>query len=148
MLAAIEALPLAAAIRVSIWAYPVLETVHIAAFATVFGSLLSFELRVFGLARTIPLPALMRLAVPVALVAFAIAAASGGLMLISRAEEIVPHPAFQAKVALIALAAVNALWFHRRLSVVRHDIVARLQALLSLVLWFGVITAGRLIAYL
>jgi hypothetical protein len=148
MLAALEALPLATTIRTSVWAYPAIETLHIAAFAALFGSLLSFEMRVFGFARSIPLAALMRLAVPLALAAFGVAAATGGLMLIARATEIVPHPAFQAKLALIALAAVNAWSFHRRLSVVRHDFVARLQALLSLLLWLGVIAAGRLIAYL
>lgn len=147
MLAAIEAWPLATWVRTSVWAYPVIETVHIVAFAALFGALLSFEVRVFGIGRAVPLPALARLAVPLALAAFGGAAGSGLLLLASRATEVVPSPAFQAKLALIAAAAVNAFVFHWRRSALRHDAVARMQALVSLLLWTGVIGAGRLIAY-
>ena len=146
-LAAIEAWPLAAAIRHSVWAYPLLETIHIAAFAVLFGSLMLLELRVFGMRRTVPLVPLAGLAVPTALVAFVIAATAGLLMLISSATEIVPNTAFQVKLGLILIVGLNALWFHRRGSLELHDGVAKAQALLSLLLWTGVILAGRLIAY-
>jgi len=146
-LAAIEAWPLALAIRRSVWAYPLLEAIHIAAFSVVFGALMLLELRVFGLRRALPLVPLARLAVPTALVAFAIAAIAGVLMLISGATEIVPNPAFQVKLGLILIAGLNALWFHRRDSLERHDGLAKAQALVSLLLWTGVIFAGRLIAY-
>lgn len=146
-LTAIEAWPLSEAIRRSIWAYPALETIHIASFAVVFGSLMVLELRVFGAAPAVPLPPLARLAVPTALTAFALAAAAGVLMLISSASETVLNTAFQIKVGLIASAAVNAWWFHRRGSLVLHDGVAKAQSLLSLTLWTGVIACGRLIAY-
>ncbi|MBC8120108.1 MAG: hypothetical protein H7X75_11085 [Burkholderiaceae bacterium] len=135
------------AIRRSIWAYPALETIHIAAFATVFGALMLLELRVFGAAPSLPLPPLARLAVPVALGAFAVAAVAGGLMLISNATEILLNRAFQLKVGLILMAGGNAWWFHRRGSIARHDAVAKVQSLLSLALWLAVITCGRLIAY-
>ncbi len=147
-LTAIEAWPLSEAIRRSIWAYPALETIHIASFATVFGSLMVLELRVFGAEPTVPLSPLARLAVPLALTAFAIAAAAGLLMLISSATETVLNTAFQIKVGLILVAGVNAWWFHRRGSLVLHDGVAKAQSLLSIMLWFGVITCGRLIAYI
>ena len=146
-LTAIEAWPLSEAIRRSVWAYPALETIHIAAFAAVFGALVLLELRVFGAAPAVPLPPLARLAVPVALVAFTVAAAAGGLMLISNATELVANRAFQIKLGLILIAGANAWWFHRRGSLVLHDGVAKVQSLLSLLLWLGVITCGRLIAY-
>ena len=145
---AIEAWPLSEAIRRSVWAYPALETVHIAAFATVFGALLVLELRVFGVAPALPLPPLARLAVPLALIAFVIAAGAGALMLISNASEIVSNRAFQCKLGLIALAGANAWWFHQRGSLARHDNAAKAQSLLSVLLWLGVITCGRLIAYI
>lgn len=148
VLIAIEAWPLSELIRSSIWAYPALETIHIAAFATVFGALMLLELRVFGAAPAVPLPSLAQLAVPVALTAFAIAATAGALMLISSATQIVLNTAFQIKLGLILIAGFNAWWFHRRGSLVRHDGVAKAQSLLSLLLWLGVITCGRLIAYL
>lgn len=147
-LVAIESWPLSEAIRRSVWTYPALEIIHIAAFATVFGALMLLELRVFGAAPGLPLPALARLAVPVALTAFAIAATVGVLMLMSGATQTVPNTAFLIKLGLIVIAGGNAWWFHRRGSLARHDGVAKAQALLSLSLWLGVITCGRLIAYI
>jgi hypothetical protein len=147
-LTSIEAWPLAAAIRSSIWAYPILEVVHFSAFAALVGSLLTLELRVFGAQRAIALLPLGRLAARIALVAFAFAAASGVLMFTSRATELALHPAFLAKLGLIGIAGANATLFHLRRSLVQHDRFARFQAGLSLLLWFAVITAGRLIAYL
>ena len=147
MLVAIEAWPLAAAVRHSLWAYPVLEVVHIAALGTLFGSLLLLDLRLLGMGKALAVPLLGRYCVRVALVAFVFAASSGLLMLAARATELVENQVFQAKLALIALAGINALLFHKRRGLERHDGVARLQGLLSFVIWVGVITAGRFIAY-
>jgi len=145
--AAVEAWPLAAAIRRSVWAYPILEVLHIAAFASLVGSLLLLELRVFGAQPAIALNALGRLAVRVALVAFAAALAAGALLFVSSAAEMAANPAFQAKLALILMAGANALVFHARDGLRRHDGIARVQAGISLALWFAVIAAGRMIAY-
>ena len=148
MLAAIENLALAEAIRRSLWAYPLLEIVHIASFGVLLGSLLLFELRVFGAARAIEPALLARLALRCALIAFAGAAASGALLFISGAGEFAAHPAFRVKLVLITIAGANAAVFHLRDGVRRHDGVARAQAAASLLLWLLVLTAGRLIAYL
>jgi hypothetical protein len=147
-LAAIEGSALADAIGRSVWAYPALEIVHIASFGTLIGSLLLLELRVFGVARTIDVLPLAKLAVRTALVAFACAAGSGLLLFASNATEFGVHPAFRVKLVLIAIAGVNALVFHLRDSVRRHDGIARVQAAASLVLWLLVLSAGRLIAYI
>lgn len=144
---ALEAWPLAEAIRRSVWAYPALETLHIAAFATLVGSLLVLELRVFGAQPSLSLTSLGRLAVRTALTGFALAMLSGSLLFVSAAAEIAANPAFRVKLVLILMAGANALVFHARDSLRRHDVVARFQAGLSLMLWFGVIAAGRLIAY-
>lgn len=143
----LEAWPLAEAIRRSVWAYPVLETLHIGAFATLVGSLLVLELRVFGAQPALSLTALARLAVRAALAGFTFAVLSGSLLFVSGATEFAANPAFQVKLVLILMAGANALVFHARDSLRRHDGGARLQAGLSLLLWFGVIAAGRLIAY-
>jgi hypothetical protein len=148
VIAQVEASAIAAAIRASAWAYPALEALHIAAIATVFGSLLLFELRMFGAGRAIPLPALSRFASRTALAGFGLAAASGGLMWSSDAVALSANPAFRVKLVLIALAGANAALFHRRGSAVRHDHFARLQAVVSLTLWAAAIGAGRLIAYI
>ena len=62
------------------WAYPVLETVHIFGIALLLGNLVLLEARVFGRGATLPVEALARLALGVALTGFGIAAGSGLLM--------------------------------------------------------------------
>ena len=118
-----------------------------AGLAALFGALLVLDLRVLGAARAVPADALARLAVPVALAGFALAATTGLAMLAARATEIATHPAFLLKLGLILMAGINALWFHRRAVVARPDALARAQVVASFLLWLGVIVAGRWIAY-
>lgn len=129
------------------WAYPALEAAHIVGVALLLGSLFVFELRVFGAGAALPQDALARLALPVTLAGFGVAAASGGLMFASQYEELLTNRAFLAKGALLVLAGLNAAAFHWRGGLTRHDGAARLQATLSLGIWIGVIICGRWIAY-
>ena len=148
MLAALEATVLAEAIRRSVWAYPLLETVHIASIGALVGSVLLLELRVFGLGREIGVVPLARLVLRTALASFACAVASGSLLFVSAATEVAANPAFRAKLVLILIAGLNAVVFHARGGLRGRDTLARLQAAASLLLWLSVLAAGRLIAYL
>jgi hypothetical protein len=144
---ALSRLPLAVAIRESAWAFPLLEIVHIAAIASMVGSVLTVEMRVFGLRRSLPLEELGRLGAVIAVTAFAVAVASGSLLFASDAAGYVANRAFVAKLGLILAAGINMLVFHARGSLAEPDAIAKVQAALSLLLWLGVIAAGRLIAY-
>ena len=128
-------------------AYPALEVVHITGIALLVGNLVLVELRVWGLGRTLPLPALARLGLTVSLIGFGLAAASGLLMFASQAAELMANRAFVLKMGLLTLAGTNAGLFHARDGLTRLDTVARLQTALSLGLWLGVIICGRWIAY-
>ncbi|HVL56137.1 MAG TPA: hypothetical protein VM491_06510 [Burkholderiaceae bacterium] len=130
------------------WAYPALEIVHIAGIALLFGNLALFELRIWGLGTSLPAEPLARLALPLALTGFAMAAASGLAMFAAQPLELLTNPAFGVKMGLLMVAGTNAAVFHARGSVRRLDRVARAQGLLSIVLWIAVIATGRLIAYL
>jgi hypothetical protein len=147
-LSTLHALPLAAAIRESAWAFPLLEIVHIAAFAAMIGTVLTVEMRTLGLQKAIPLPELGRLGLKIALTAFAVIVISGSLLLLSDLQGYLVNRAFLVKLGLITLAAINMIVFHLRNSLARPDAIARAQAVLSLSLWLGVISAGRLIAYI
>ena len=140
-------LPLAVAIRETAWAFPLLEIVHIAAIASMVGAVLTVEMRLFGLRRRLPLEELGRLGAVIAITAFAVALASGALLFSSDAPGYAGNRAFLVKLGLILAAAINMLVFHARSSLSKPDAVARTQAALSLLLWLGVIAAGRLIAY-
>ncbi len=129
------------------WAYPALEVVHIAGIALLVGSLVLFELRVWGVAAALPAADLARLALGTALAGFGLAAASGLTMFATQPAELLANPAFRFKLALLLLAGANAVLFHARGGVARLDRTARWQGLLSLVVWLGVIACGRSIAY-
>ncbi len=145
---ALQQLPLAVALRESVWAFPLLEIVHIAAIAAMVGSVLMIEMRVFGLRKALPLVELGKLGTGIAIVAFAVIVASGSLLFLTDPVSYIANPAFAIKLGLIAVATTNMAAFHARGSLTRPDAIAKAQAALSLLLWLGVIGAGRMIAYI
>ncbi|CAN5356650.1 membrane protein [soil metagenome] len=137
---------LATAMRTGPWAYPLVETVHLVAIATVFGTVLIVDLRVLGLGiRVAPAP-LAAFALRINLAGFALAAVTGALLFASHAVDVAASIAFQFKLQLLIFLALNAAVFHLRGSLMRRDLLARLQAIGSIAGWIGVIAAGRLIA--
>lgn len=148
--AALAALPLAHVMRTSAWAYPVLETGHIIGLAVLLGSVVLVDLRVLGVSRCgerLDYATLAAFALPWTLAGFGLALATGALMFISRADELLWNRAFLVKMPLIVCAGLNALWFTWRRSGSRGDVIARLQAGASMLIWLAVISCGRLIAY-
>ncbi len=129
------------------FAYPLLGVVHIVGIALLLGSLVVFELRLWGAGRALALDPLARLALPVTLAGFVLAAGSGLLMFASQAGELLGNRAFVVKMLLLMLSGGNAAMFHARGGIARADRVARAQTALSLGLWIGVIICGRWIAY-
>lgn len=137
-----------AALQTSPWAYPALEVVHLFGIALLLGNLVLLELRVFGLGAALPVPALARLSLTLAGAGFGLAAASGLLMFGTQPAELLANRAFTLKMLLLLLAACNAGWFHGRGSLHRLDALARAQMALSTLIWLGVLSCGRWIAYL
>ncbi len=129
------------------WIYPTLEVVHILGIGLLVGSLVVFELRVWGFGAALDARALQQLALPVTLAGFALAVASGLVMFAAQAAELIGNRAFLWKMGALLLAGCNAAWFHLRGGVTRHDALARTQTALSLGLWVLVIACGRFIAY-
>lgn len=135
-------------IRTHAWAYPALEVVHILGIALLVGNLVLLEIRVWGLGKALPVKALAQLSLSVALAGFAVAAMSGLLMFAAQAAELLANRAFVIKMGLIMLAACNAAWFHGRGSLMKLDGLAKLQSLLSFLIWVAAMACGRWIAYI
>jgi hypothetical protein len=154
-LAAIEASPLAVAMRQELWLYPAVEIAHIAGFVLLVGSIAVLDLRLLGLSRELPVRQLARHVLPWALSALLLIVPSGLLMFIAHASDLLANRAFVLKLALILLAGVNAALFHAGVfrSAAAWDRgappprAARAHAACSLLLWLGVIGCGRLLAY-
>ncbi|WBS01524.1 hypothetical protein OU994_25120 [Pseudoduganella sp. SL102] len=151
----LAATPVAVAMRDGVWLYPAVETVHIVGFAILVGAVAMFDLRVLGCARRLPVDALGAHLLPWAAGSLLLIVPAGLLLFASGPAEFLANPTFGVKLALIALAGVNALAFHA--GVYRGvgawnvgtpaPLGARAHALLSLLLWIGVIACGRLLAY-
>jgi hypothetical protein len=109
-------------------------------------TIILMDLRLIGLLASQPLQPFVGLMQRLAVVAFAGAAVTGAALFSIRATEYAFNPAFQAKLALIALAGLNLAVFARAGH--KNPRAARLQAALSIVLWVGVLIAGRFIGFL
>jgi hypothetical protein len=145
----------AAAMRDSIWLYPAAQTVHIIGFVILVGAVIMFDLRVLGLSKRVPVRMLARHLLPWALAALLLIVPAGFLMFSADASRLINNRAFVVKMVLLMLAATNAAAFH--LGAFRNveqwdqgkaaPRPARLHAVASLLIWLGVITCGRMIAY-
>jgi hypothetical protein len=152
---AIEAMALARSMRQSLWLYPGVEVAHITGLAVLVGSIAMLDLRVLGIGRALPVRALARFLLPWTLGSLVIIVPSGLMMFSAHASDFIGNPAFLTKLALLAVAAINAVLFHvlvyRGVSAwdtrTGAPFAARAQAAISLALWVSIITCGRLIAY-
>lgn len=153
--AAIEASALSQTLRASIWLYPLVNTGHVIGIALLFGAIVPLDLRLLGRQRTLPLDQLARTLIPVAVVGLLLAVFTGLMLFATRPLDYIGEPLFGIKLALIGCAVVNALLLHRSARWrLMEDVTPeqpgpswRLAALVSILLWLGVISAGRLIGY-
>ncbi|HSV54460.1 MAG TPA: hypothetical protein VLJ57_20225 [Burkholderiaceae bacterium] len=130
------------------WAYPALEIVHIVGIALLLGNLALLELRVFGKGAALPVRDLARLSLALAFTGFSLAAASGLTMFATQPAELLANRAFTLKMLLLFAAACNAGWFHGRASLEKLDTTARVQMVVSSLIWLAIVICGRWIAYL
>ena len=145
----------AVAMRQWLWLYPAVEITHIVGFVLLVGSAVMFDLRLLGLSRALPVSAMATHLLRWARLALLLVVPSGVLMFAAHATEFATNGAFQLKLVLIALAFLNAGIFHRwpfhAVGDWDTELVAprpaRLAGVLSIALWIGVITCGRLLAY-
>lgn len=156
LLGALEAAPIAVAMRTQLWLYPSIEILHILGFAVLVGSIVVLDLRLLGISRSLPVCTLSRHVLPWSLGAFIVIVPTGFLMFMAHATDFINNPAFLLKLALIVLAGVNAAVFHagafRRSLQWDRDVsppaAAKAHAAASIAIWVGVISCGRLLAYL
>lgn len=151
---AIETTAVARWMREALWAYPMVEAVHIVCLAVVVGSIVILDLRLLGLSRGLPVSRLARHTLPWTLGAFVVVGLTGLLMFTAHAEDFLTNRVFMIKMGLILAAGVNAGLLHA--GAMRHaaqwDMAlppprVRAAAALSILLWIGVVFCGRLLAY-
>lgn len=145
-LAWLEQSALAQALKQSFYVYPLVNAAHIAAIGTLFASVLLMDLRILGRLAELPESPFVAALRRVALTAFVFAALTGILMFSIRASDYAGMGVFLAKMALIVFAALNFLLFVRR-SRRPSAQPPKLLAVLSILLWSGVLVCGRFIGF-
>jgi hypothetical protein len=147
--------PVATEVREGRWWYPGLEILHILGFVILVGAAAMFDLRLLGATKSLPVRDTARHLLRWSQASILLVVPAGLLLFISNAVETFNNPAFRLKMLLLALAAINALVFHlyssrdidRWNTKVKAPAPARINAVLSLLLWTAVIVCGRMIAY-
>jgi hypothetical protein len=152
----LEALPVSTHIGATAW-FPLLESLHVLSSTFVVGSILMVDLRLLGLAGVRhPVSRIVREAIPWTYAASAVSVATGIGMFVTRAAHYAGNAAFQVKMALLVLAAINMAIFHlvsaRGISgwdtAATPSTGARVAGACSLALWVGIMLSGRWIGHL
>jgi hypothetical protein len=139
--------------RESLYAFPIVETLHIFGIVLLLSSAFLLDLRLFGIGpmRDEPVKKLAGWILPWVCAGFTIQLISGSLMYAAEATRAALNFLFWLKMFLIVLAGVNALVFHTRMY--KHvdewnearvaPLGARVYGCFSVLIWFGVVGLGR-----
>ena len=136
------------------WAWPICESIHFIGLSLLIGTVGMFDLRLLGVGRQIAPAQLHRL------IKFGVAGFIGniltGICFLSGApDQYIYNLAFRWKVVFLIVAGLNIAVFYsaffRRVRVLGAGdpipMGARLVGAVSLSMWIGVITAGRLLTF-
>lgn len=134
--------------------FPICETLHFIGLSLLIGSLLIIDLRALGFFKGMPLVPLHRL-VPVALLGFGINLVTGICFVAFDPGTYIGNIAFVVKMALLPIAAVNALVFEfmvfrpakAGVAGVEQRAVIKITSILSIAIWALVLICGRLIPF-
>ena len=138
---------LAFQIGATFW-FPLIESIHVVGVGLVLGSILMVDLRLLGLAaRSYTVAIMLRETVLWSWLGFILALITGLGMFVTRPDHYAANPAFQIKLLLLLLIGANVFAVHQGLrSGIGEETLSfgvRLGAVLSLILWVGVVLAGR-----
>ena len=147
-----EKTPLGEAIRRSLWLFPVIETFHLLALATIGGAILLVDLRLFGLGlRRQPIAQVARDAEPWLIGSLMVMLPTGFLLFLSESIKCYYSDAFWVKMTSLLLAIAFTFTVRRKVALAGEDRIrpalTKLVALISLTLWSSVGAAGRWIGF-
>jgi Family of unknown function (DUF6644) len=144
------------ALRESALPYPIVMSLHLTSIAVFGGLILMTDLRLLGLAlKDVSVTDMVRQTRPWKALGFVVMITCGILLAGSKLNTYYDNPYFEIKLSLLALVGVHAIVFHRSVYANTEAIdrapaipsVAKTAAVLSLVLWLGILSMGRWIAY-
>ena len=150
----LEASSFGALMRNSEVLYPAANLLHLVGLVMLLGSMLLLDLRLLGAAREVPLLEASRRLTPIGVAGLLLLLGTGFCLFAADAGPLLGNWLLQLKLLLVGLGTANALLFRARWSTrladwdVRPPLAGRLQVALSILIWCGVMSAGRLLAYI
>ncbi len=146
--------PLNLWIQATYWLWPVMEIIHFMGLSLLLGGLIIVDLRMAGHFKVLNAAATHQL-LPVVLIGFGLNLVTGVLFFVGDPMRYSVNIGFQIKMVLVALAGLNALLYHWKVSPVMRNWdantdsppIAKAVAYTSLTVWTGVLLCGRLIPY-
>ena len=144
------------ALHESLYAYAVVESIHVWALCLFVGFAAMVDLRLVGITfRRVPVSELTSRLLPWTRVGFAVMVVTGVLLFYAIPVRSYHSVFFRLKLLLLVLAGLNVWLFHsgiyRRVTTWDLDVPpprrARIAGALSLLLWTAIIFSGRMIAY-
>jgi len=136
----------------SLFAFPGILLLHTIGMSLVVGIVVAIDLKILGFAPALPLAPLKKF-LPILWGGFTVNAITGTMLLIADASTKMTNPDFGVKMVLILFAVINLRMIQKKvladplLDTQPMSTNAKVLAVMSLFLWFGAITAGRLLAY-
>ena len=151
----VDAFPSSIAMRESIFAFPVLLTVHVVSLVMFAGLVMMMDLRLLGAAyRGTPFSEVQARLFPWQMVGMVVTSLAGLLLFYSQPMRYFGKLLYWIKMGLIVLAGVNAMLFHFTTyrSIAKWDTTspplgAKVAGVLSLAMWACIVAFGRLTAY-
>jgi hypothetical protein len=152
----LAASPLSHVIQTKSWIIPTLQTIHILSVAALFSAAIVVNLRVWRLLeRDVPLSEVAKRFLPAIWPILLILLITGSLLIVGEPRRSLLNSTFYLKMALLALALMltAALQWSLSSSSNRSDtnpgrrIAEHFAATASIVVWSGILFAGRWIAY-
>ena len=149
----INAPNLSVLIKSSKWVWAASETLHFMGMSMLFGVVLLVDLRILGFMKRVSFPALHQV-LPWAIYGFALNTFTGMVFFIAASSQYTTNVVFHWKLGLILLAGLNALYFtlfdetwHLKAG---EDAAgkSKFMAAAALVLWIGIIYAGRMLPFI
>ncbi len=135
----------------SIWGYPIVLSAHAVGMSIVVGTVLMIDLRVLGYAGDAPLQAFRNMFYVTWFGVF-LNFASGVALFASDPAKFLYHPVFWTKIGLMVLGVLSVYLLWGSLSAAGAGAAETRKvknlARISMLLWLGVIIAGRLIGYM
>jgi hypothetical protein len=140
------------AIKLSPWAFAVIESVHLLGLAALGGSILLVDLRMLGIGLGLqPVARLARDVQPILLISLAVMLVTGAGLFVSESVKCYYSEPFRLKMMFLAAAALFTFTVRRQVARAGEDEVTRARraivALASIGLWFGVAASGRWIGF-